>query len=152
MFTRIFMAYDGSPNADRVLDDAIDIAIERKARLFLANVIEVQRYIALAGYGGVYSLDALESMRDGAQRILTEAAARATARGVTTETIVLEGEAVDEILRAAQDRKCDLLALGTQGRSGLSRLMLGSVAEGVLRRSDIPLYIRRASDKDTKQK
>ncbi|NNN00168.1 MAG: universal stress protein [Candidatus Eremiobacteraeota bacterium] len=152
MFTHILMAYDGSPNADHVLDDAIDIAVERKAKLLLANVIEVQRYIALAGYGGVYSLDAIDSMRGGAQTILKQAAARAIARGVVTETVVLEGEAVDEILRAAHEFKCDLLALGTQGRSGLSRIMLGSIAEGVLRRSDVPLYIRRASAKDTKQK
>ncbi|MDH2910493.1 MAG: universal stress protein [Candidatus Eremiobacteraeota bacterium] len=151
MFTHILMAYDGSPNADHVLDDAIDIAVERKAKLLLANVIEVQRYIALAGYGGVYSLDAIDSMRGGAQTILKQAAARAVARGVETESVVLEGEAVDEILRAAHDQKCDLIALGTQGRSGLSRLMLGSIAEGVLRRSDVPLYIRRASAKDTKQ-
>ena len=146
------MAYDGSPNADHVLDDAIDIAVERKARLLVVNVIEVQRYIALAGYGGVYSLDAIDSMREGALAILKQATARAVAHGVETESLVLEGEAVDEILRAAHDHHCDLLALGTQGRSGLSRLMLGSIAEGVLRRSDVPLYIRRASPKDTKQK
>ncbi len=151
MFQRIFMAYDGSPNADHVLDDAIDIAVERKATLTIANVIEVQRYIALAGYGGVYSLDAIESMREGALTILKAAAARASAHGIETTTIVLEGEAVDEILRAAREHNSDLIALGTQGRSGLSRLMLGSVAEGVLRRSDTPLYIRRASAKDTKQ-
>ena len=152
MFTHILMAYDGSPNSDHVLDDAIDIAVERKARLLVLNVIEVQRYIALAGYGGVYSLDAIDSMREGALAILKQATSRAVARGVETQSLVLEGEAVDEILRAAHDHHCDLLALGTQGRSGLSRLMLGSIAEGVLRRSDVPLYIRRASPKDTKQK
>jgi nucleotide-binding universal stress UspA family protein len=58
---------------------------------------------------------------------------------------LVEGEAADEILRAAEDSGCDLIVMGTHGRTGLSRLLLGSVAEQVLRRAPCPVLTVKAA-------
>jgi nucleotide-binding universal stress UspA family protein len=58
---------------------------------------------------------------------------------VAVERRVAEGDAPDEIVRQAQESHCDLIVMGTQGRTGLSRMLLGSVAEEVLRRASCPV-------------
>jgi nucleotide-binding universal stress UspA family protein len=60
-------------------------------------------------------------------------------RGVPVERVLMEGEPGEAILRAARERECDLIVMGTHGRTGLSRIIRGSVAEHVLRRAPCPV-------------
>jgi nucleotide-binding universal stress UspA family protein len=60
---------------------------------------------------------------------------------VNVETILLEGHPADELIRYAEEEKMDIIVMGTIGRTGLDRLILGSVAENVLRHSKIPVMI-----------
>src|SRR5262249_59188485 len=64
---------------------------------------------------------------------------------VPVEYLVREGDPVAEILRAARARDCDLIVMGTHGRTGLRRLLLGSVAEGVMRKAPCPVLTARPS-------
>ena len=84
-----------------------------------------------------------EEARAEAQTALDAAAAQAQSRGVAAETYVVEGDTVDELLLAASAHKADVIAIGTHGRRGLERLILGSVAEAVVRRSPIPVVVVR---------
>jgi nucleotide-binding universal stress UspA family protein len=59
--------------------------------------------------------------------------------GVPVETMLVEGGAAKEILRVADERHCSLIVMGTHGRTGLSRVLLGSVAEQVIRHSRVPV-------------
>ena len=59
--------------------------------------------------------------------------------GILVETILVEGKASQQILRVAEEQHCDLIILGTHGRTGLSRVLLGSVAEDVVRHSRFPV-------------
>jgi nucleotide-binding universal stress UspA family protein len=61
------------------------------------------------------------------------------------ETQLSQGDPAEEILRAAKDLRCDLIVMGTQGRSGLARALMGSVAEGVLRRAECPVLAVRSA-------
>jgi nucleotide-binding universal stress UspA family protein len=63
---------------------------------------------------------------------------------VNVEYVVTDGLAVEEIVRAATDRNCDLIVMGTHGRTGLGRLMLGSVAEEVMRKAPCPVLTLKA--------
>jgi len=85
----------------------------------------------------------LDEFRAAAQPFLDAATAQAKALGLASEAYVVEGDAVEEILSAATAHGADAIALGTHGRRGLQRLFLGSVAEGVVSRSAVPVVVLR---------
>jgi nucleotide-binding universal stress UspA family protein len=88
-----------------------------------------------------------DELQDQAKQILERAAREAKSRGVEATIIVEMNTAVDGILAAGDQVKADLIAVATHGRSGLGRLVLGSVADGVVRRSaDIPCLVIRATE------
>jgi nucleotide-binding universal stress UspA family protein len=64
--------------------------------------------------------------------------------GISVEFVVADGEPGEEIVRVATERKCDLLVMGTHGRTGLGRLLMGSVAERVMRRAPCPVLTLKA--------
>jgi nucleotide-binding universal stress UspA family protein len=66
-------------------------------------------------------------------------------RAVPVERMLMEGDAADAILRAAREKACDLIVMGTHGRTGLNRMIHGSVAEDVLRRAPCPVLTVRES-------
>jgi len=80
-------------------------------------------------------------MQDDARKLLGRVAREMESRGVTASMVVTVALAVDGIIQAAEETGADLIAIGTHGRSGLGRLVLGSVADGVIRRSTIPTML-----------
>jgi nucleotide-binding universal stress UspA family protein len=80
-----------------------------------------------------------------AEQYLGKIAAALEAKGLRVRTEVREGSAVDAIHRAAREARAGLIAMSTHGRSGLGRLLLGSVAESVLRGAEVPILLWRAS-------
>jgi nucleotide-binding universal stress UspA family protein len=91
----------------------------------------------------------MESSWESVDRLLREDAETAVARvreiaermdaGVPVDTAVVEGKPSREIVRYAEGEGCDLVVMGTHGRGGIDRLLLGSVAESVIRASSIPV-------------
>ena len=88
----------------------------------------------------------LEREQAAAQSVLDLAAATLRAQGINTETIVEFGDPAESILKVAKQHEVDLIAMGTHGRSGLSRLLLGSVAEYVMRHSTVAVLLLRVGD------
>lgn len=144
MITSILVAVDASEASQAALRHATEIAKAFSAKLVLVNVVDVTKLLAVAGYETPYPVDAISIMRDDAKTILAEATTTCENCGVTSIELTSEGDAVDEILDLAKQERVDLIALGTHGRHGISRLFLGSVAEGVLRRSDVPVLVVRS--------
>jgi nucleotide-binding universal stress UspA family protein len=144
MISSILVAIDTSEASQAALRQATELAKAFSARLVLVNVVDVTKLLAIAGYETPYPIDAIEIMRRDAQTILEEASLTCTDCGVSSVQLSSEGDAVDEILNVANKEHVDMIAIGTHGRHGLSRLFLGSVAEGVLRRSDVPVLVVRA--------
>ncbi|SEP06025.1 Nucleotide-binding universal stress protein, UspA family [Halogranum amylolyticum] len=134
MFTDILFPTDGSDGTARALDHAIDIAAAHDATLHVLNVADTTRDSVTNVRGDV--VDALEESGTG---VVDEAAERASDRGVETVTTVEQGEPYQTIVDYATAQDVGLVVMPTQGRSGLSRLLLGSTTERVVRHSDVPV-------------
>ena len=85
----------------------------------------------------------LQARRREAEEYLAPLAAELRARGVHVEMFVRHGPPADEILAAALEVGADLIGMTTHGRSGLGRLLFGSVAESVLRHAEVPVFVMR---------
>jgi nucleotide-binding universal stress UspA family protein len=145
MYKRILVPVDGSPASVLCLKEAIKLAVAMKATLRLVHV--VNEFIFAPAYATAQSYEALfESFRIGGQRVLEEAQAVVRAAGVEFQSDLIEmvGERVsDLILAAAKTWQPDLIVMGTHGRRGMSRLLLGSDAETVLRSAPVPVLLVR---------
>lgn len=145
MYKRIMVPIDGSETADRGLQEAIGLASHLKATLCLLNVTsDFPIMVEMAN-----TID-VEKYREGLHQygvdLLAKAKATAAARDVQAETIMsdLRGGRVSEaIVREAQTAKCQLIVIGTHGRRGFRRAVLGSDAEAVVRTSPVPVLLVR---------
>ncbi len=145
MYQRILVPIDGSATAARGLDEAISLAATVKGSLRLLNLTNDFPLIA-----EMASAVDLEKYREGlsqvGRNVLDAAVERATARGVTADTVLrpLRGERVAEaIVEEAKSGECELIVIGSHGRRGFSRALLGSDAESVVRTSPVPVLVVR---------
>lgn len=132
------------PYSDEALKVAGRLANEQKARLTICHAVNPTLAYETPAFAPEFVDTYLTGMRKEAQELVTRAAAQASADG-KLETHVLEGNAIEEIVRLADSLKCDLIVVGSHGRTGLTRLLLGSVAEGVARLAHAPVLIVRPS-------
>ncbi len=147
MFTTILVAVDESDASGTALDLARRLAKEDTANLLLVNVVDVSKYLLVCGYETPYPVDTIQVMRDAGADMLGAAKAQCEADGVSAETVAAEGDTCDEILRIAGDNRVGLICMGTHGRKGLAHLFVGSVAEGILRRANVPVIVTRPAQK-----
>ncbi|EMA08182.1 universal stress protein [Haloferax denitrificans] len=146
MFDRLLFPTDGSDGADAVLDHVVDIAAAHDATLHLLHVApaEPERRPNLNdGDDDSDGSDPTERRRTDGERFVTDAEARASQSGVSVVTSVERGEPYRVITEYAAERDADLVVMPTHGRTGLSRLLLGSTTERVVRRSDVPVLTVR---------
>lgn len=136
----ILLTTDFSKEARRAYEPTVTLAKQLGGRIVLAHVVEVA---AVAPHGAPLAPaqlppDSARALTD-ARNTMREEAAQLGSQ-VAVETVVeVAPDAVDGILRIARDKHADLLAISTHGRTGLRRLVLGSVAETVVRRSPVPV-------------
>jgi len=107
-------------------------------------VNEFDAYIAMEGAG--LGTDLLATLRDGGRRILAKAQALAERHAVKATSVLRQvtgGPAADTIVREARKQRADLIVLGTHGRRGVRRLVLGSDAEQVVRTASVPVLLVR---------
>jgi len=152
MFRRILVPVDGSPASNQGLDEAIKLAGGEGSTLCLLHVVdELSLLQGIEGpvYGGAAYVDGfLKALREGGRKILAKAEARASKRGVRTEVTLVEtmGRGVaDVILNQAKKTRADLIVMGTHGRRGVVRLVMGSDAEGVVRGARTPVLLVRST-------
>ena len=142
MYRKILLPTDGSEASNHALQEAFKFAKECASAIRLVYVCEDLPYVLAEGPADIYA--AIE--REGA-RILAQAAARARTVGVATETALVKAagrRVAAAIVEEADGSGCDLIVMGTHGRSGIEHLMIGSVAEAVLRRTRLPVLLLRA--------
>ena len=136
MYTKVLVAVDGSVRAEAILPLIGDIARPLGLNVVLLRVNEPDSLPAVGMIANLY---------------LAGLASDLTARGIRVVTLVREGTPTDEILAAARDSHADLIAMTTHGRTGPSRLLFGSVAEGVLRQSDVPVVLMKHTELEGRQ-
>jgi nucleotide-binding universal stress UspA family protein len=146
IFRKIMVATDGSEEVRKAVDLAIEISKLSNEKLYAAYVV------ALGGYSiSPYSDPDLEKAM---KEYLNNEGKKATAyvenigrtANVEVESIILDGNPADEILKFAEKNDIDLIVMGTQGKSAIQRFIIGSVAENVIRHSKKSVLIVRGDD------
>ena len=133
---------DFSAYAEQALDYAIALAQKLQARVTLLHVIQPP-LVAGADMGAWPSPAFLQDLEAAIMSDLEGYLARVTAAGLAGEIAVVHGVPFQEILDTAKARQVDLIIMGTHGRTGLSHVLLGSVAEKVVRLAPCPVLIAR---------
>lgn len=146
MFKRIMVAVDGSQTADQALQEAITLARENQAQLRIVHAVDLINTYLSAEF--VDPAEISDAVTKSGQEILRNAEAVAKSAGIPVETRLLSietrGQRIPEMIAAdAQAWPADLIVICTHGRSGLSHLLLGSVAEGVVRVATKPVLLIR---------
>lgn len=143
MYQSILVPLDGSEPSHNGLKHAIDIAREAGATLHLVHVIDsFPLMFELSSKGGFESMN--QSLRLWAEGMLETGRRQAAEQGVKAEVILrdlTQGRVADVLIDLARETSCDLIVLGTHGRRGLRRMMLGSDAEAVARTSTVPVLL-----------
>ena len=139
MFKSILTPVDGSPPSDAAVILAIAVAKEYKAALLFLHAVAIP--LPVHDAGGFAREQILEQERTAGDGILAAAVALAAAAGVNAQTALVGGSVPDAVLTTAQERGCDIIVMGTHGRSGIARAVLGSKTADVLARSPVPVLV-----------
>ncbi|MGA3057669.1 MAG: universal stress protein [Candidatus Limnocylindrales bacterium] len=134
----ILLATDGSPASEPASEQAIDLATQVQARLLVMSVLAASSRPSEASAGQVVA-DSRDSLTAKAQAIVQ----RAKAAGANATFLVWEGVAGEAIVAAADAENVDLIVVGSHGRSGVSRFLIGSVSDYVVRHAHCPVMVVR---------
>ena len=143
MYHRVLVPLDGSQLAESILPFAEQVAGPSEAEVVLLRVIEPLSAGEVMASAGFVTADALLARELDAKQYLAGVERRLKAKGLRVQRRLQLGRASDEILATVQASGADLIAMTTHGRSGIGRLLFGSVAEAVLRASHVPVLIMR---------
>ena len=142
MYKSILMPTDGSPCSLQALEHGLSLAKVLSAKVHFLYVLEnPAQAIWIAPESVPYGLELLEDLKKAGEEAIAKALNLAQEKGVEATGEVKEGVPVPTIVEAAKG--FDLLVMGTHGRTGLDKLLLGSVTEGVLHRVGIPVLVVR---------
>lgn len=154
MYKRILVAVDGSATSERALHEGIALATAHRARLRLVHVVDE---LTAAGDTPATPGEFWKAVRKAGTLILAGARARAATAGVEAETKLAEIRTFGGVVRRvpnlivedARRWNADLIVIGTHGRRGLSKLLLGSVADGVVRTAGTSVLLVRGGERKT---
>lgn len=145
-YERVLVATDGSAPAERAAEHGVAVAAAFDATVHALNVVDVSAVAALSEAAPADAM--LERLREQGETATTGAADRAREAGLQVETAVLEGFPSGGILDYAEDHGIDLIVMGTHGRTGLDRVLLGSTAERTIRRAEVPVCAVPPADRE----
>jgi nucleotide-binding universal stress UspA family protein len=146
MYDRILVPVDGSPTSNLGLAEAIKLAKLTGARLLLLHAIDIAA-VSVTPEASAAMPALFDAMRDAGNEILAKARAAAEGAGAKAETVLVDtlaGRVSDLVVDQAKKWKADLIVIGTHGRRGVSRLLIGSDAEQVVRAAPVPVLLVRA--------
>lgn len=141
----ILVATDFTEHAERALSFAVDLAEPFGARIYLLHVFAVPTVGPPAGSGMTLS-DLAGRIVHASQNALEDQLAKVKGRKVEICPLLKQGDPPEVILRTAEDLRTDLIVMGTHGRKGVARALIGSVAESVLRTAEVPVVTVRAPE------
>ncbi len=150
MFDRILIAVDGSKNSKQAAKAGIELARLSGGSVIIVYVADVSKCVSSAGlappFGGI-SADVIDdiaaNLKDTGEKVTIEVDALAKASGVEAERLVVDGNPPSEILLIAEDKKMDLIVIGSIGKTGIEKFLMGSVAEKVVHNSKLPVLVVR---------
>ena len=149
MYKRILVPVDGSGTSRRGLQEAIALARLTGGALRLLHVVdELSAAMSMSGQGMV-SADMFALLREGGEQVLAEALAQVQAHQLVAEPVLIEGfsgRLCDHVLAQAQQWGAEIIVLGSHGRRGVGRMVMGSDAEQIIRTAQVPVLVVRTPD------
>ncbi len=150
MYKRIAVAIDGSKTSDMALCEAINLAGESGSTLLLLHVCEEMPVMWQPDAMNVVPIqDIMQAIADAGSALLEKHKGLVASQGIPVETklVATEGGRTGGVIsEEAQKWAADLLVIGTHGRKGFEHLLMGSVAEGVIRTASMPVLLVRAKN------
>lgn len=149
MYRRILVALDGSETSMKALTASLNLARQGGGRVRLVHVIEELAYLGGFDPYGASSGDLIKVIREKGAKVLATGLAAAESAGVEADTVLCDdfGQRLPEaVADAAREWKADLIVVGTHGRRGIGRVMMGSGAEQIIRLSPVPVLVIRSSE------
>lgn len=146
MYERILAPTDGSDAAAAAIEEGIDLARRDDAELHALYVVEpipLGGFTAGPGPAGAEWDDVVEEQREEGAVATADVADRASESGLEVVEAIKHGKPHEQILEYVDEHDVDAIVMGTHGRSGADRLVLGSVTEKVVRQSDVPVLTVR---------
>lgn len=146
-YRKILVPIDGSPTSNLGLVEAIRLAKSQSAALRLVHVLD-ELIMVPGAEAVVYLGNTVDLLREAGKQIIEKANALAREHGLEPESVMLEimgGQAAEPIVKEAKQWGADLIVLGTHGRRGVTRLVMGSDAEEIVRTAPVPVLLVRAT-------
>jgi nucleotide-binding universal stress UspA family protein len=146
MYERILVPTDGSAGVERAIEQAARLAAVHGAEVHSIYVLNTANFASLpmeTSWEGVSDM-----FREDGEEALERVRNIVRGYDVPVRTHLIEGSPSREIVDFAVEEGCDLIVMGTHGRGGIDRLLLGSVAERVVRGSPVPVLTVRVREKD----
>ena len=149
MYQRILVPVDGSPTSNAGLAEAIKLAKLTAARMRLLHFINEMPYMmSTEGYSSV-AVDMLASLKEAGTGILEQARIRVEAQGIVVDTVLLDtfgARLCELVVEQVAEWGADVIVLGTHGRRGVRRVLLGSDAEQIVRTATVPVLLIRGKE------
>ncbi|SHO42563.1 universal stress protein [Desulfopila aestuarii] len=139
-FQKIIVPVDLDKNTTKLVEYALNIASKFEAEVILLHTVEFIVMGEMALGNPTYD-DYNTSRKEAARKALDKIVQEAADKGQKCASRVLMGDTVDEILACAKEEHCDLIIMGSHGKRGLEKILLGSVAERVLKNAHCPVLI-----------
>jgi nucleotide-binding universal stress UspA family protein len=143
----ILLATDGSLASECASEDAIDLAVQVEARLLIVSVLGAASRPSEASAETAGPADSRDTLTNKAQALVQ----RAKAAGVDATFLVWDGNPGEAIVAAADSEKADLIVVGSHGRSGVGRFLIGSVSDFVVRHAHCPVMVVRGKPEATRR-
>lgn len=141
-FKKILIATDGSEGAKKAADAGIEIARLSRAKVHAAYVIDTSTYSSVPK-DPRWEEAMYTQFRELGKEATSYVEEKAKEAGVEAEAVLIEGHPAEEIINFAERSEVDLIVLGSLGKSGIERFLVGSVSEKVVRNSKVPVLVVR---------
>jgi len=149
IYQQILVAVDGSSTSENALDEAIRLARLMGARLRLVHVIDVLGYFTGYEPAMAYVGDTLPLMRAAGEELLAKDKQKALDQGVSVDSVLVDnavGRICEQVAEQAKLVNADLIVVGSHGRRGIGRALMGSDAELIVRYAPVPILVVRTSE------
>jgi nucleotide-binding universal stress UspA family protein len=141
---RILHATDFSKASARALNETVNLAKQNRAELLIVHVIEPTPYVAGDEFGNAEIYTKLQDIAErNAKASMSKLIRRLKNSNIRAQGLLLKGFAHDQIVKAAKSKKANMIVIGTHGRTGLSKLFMGSVAGKVISLATCPVLTVR---------
>ncbi|MFY1110942.1 MAG: universal stress protein [Methanosarcinaceae archaeon] len=142
IFKKILIATDGSVGAKKAADTGIEIARMSGAKVHTAYVIDISSYSSVPK-DPRWEEAMYAQFRELGKEATSYVEEKAKEAGIEVEAVLLEGHPAEEIVNFAERNEVDLVVMGSLGKSGIERFLIGSVSEKVVRISKVPVLVVR---------